>query len=535
MRKLIGQRSPVVAGSPKAQAGAEPMSLAAFMGSRATGPRLNKHPVQQDTHDPTQFDQPARMAAPHPVFGKGGIAMPGMSPAVKPSISTLPVINVKEVAPSPTPIRERKMSTSSVARKYAERMEQDTLAAQRPGASYKDNTRERTMSTPAGLPAFKNTPPPVQPKPDLHRAPIAQSSLPEVRPSPAAFRSTLSPAPPSDFPRSPSRTPDVPVHNSPVIAAPSSPIPRRQSASPNRPPSAPRKSSVSSPVALARPVQTNSKPAFMGPQIISYNASPAFLKSPPSKDVTPSISRLQGRGFVQNMIKVSSNLESDSSGNANSPLSTPEKLDTKKSVLDRWPASPNSTPNVSPKPIPMRKARTFEPSNPSPPAVKQGFPSSIPKRRSQTFTPSTPKATLPSPSPAMSAKSAPATVSSPEKVQSSVVVAAPKHGVGSSNTLVSYIKPVKTGDSPPTETSTPISRPKTPVKSVKFADPPAPVARAKTPVRDVDELGVRKKPSVGKLKQDVGKSVILPSPRSIIKESSSPVGGQPLSHVRHFW
>lgn len=57
----------------------EPMSLAAFMGGRASGPRLNKHAPQADAHDPTQFEQRSHVSAPHPIFGRGGIAMPGMA------------------------------------------------------------------------------------------------------------------------------------------------------------------------------------------------------------------------------------------------------------------------------------------------------------------------------------------------------------------------------------------------------------------------------------------------------------------------
>jgi hypothetical protein len=56
----------------------EPTSLAAFIGGRASGPRLNRHAPQQDAHDPTQFVQPDT-SRPHPIFGRGGIAMPGMA------------------------------------------------------------------------------------------------------------------------------------------------------------------------------------------------------------------------------------------------------------------------------------------------------------------------------------------------------------------------------------------------------------------------------------------------------------------------
>src|SRR5258708_2762796 len=42
----------------------EPVSLAAFIGGRATGPRLNKRAVQQDVHDPTQFEQRTTISTP---------------------------------------------------------------------------------------------------------------------------------------------------------------------------------------------------------------------------------------------------------------------------------------------------------------------------------------------------------------------------------------------------------------------------------------------------------------------------------------
>jgi hypothetical protein len=68
----------------------KPISLAAFMGSRETGPRMNKHAPQQDAHDPTQFEQRRSITSPHPVFGKNGVAMPGLAPkSPGPSIARL--------------------------------------------------------------------------------------------------------------------------------------------------------------------------------------------------------------------------------------------------------------------------------------------------------------------------------------------------------------------------------------------------------------------------------------------------------------
>ncbi|KAF6760294.1 hypothetical protein DFP72DRAFT_1063353 [Ephemerocybe angulata] len=75
LRKIMGQNAVYVPGSPGGRS--EGVSLASFIGGRASGPRLNKHAAQQDAHDPTQYNQPDT-SAPHPIFGKGGIAMPGM-------------------------------------------------------------------------------------------------------------------------------------------------------------------------------------------------------------------------------------------------------------------------------------------------------------------------------------------------------------------------------------------------------------------------------------------------------------------------
>ncbi|KAJ2916753.1 hypothetical protein MD484_g3671, partial [Candolleomyces efflorescens] len=76
LRKIMGQNSVYLPDTP-AGGRSEGVSLASFIGGRASGPRLNKHAPQQNAHDPTQFNQPD-LKASHPIFGKGGVAMPGM-------------------------------------------------------------------------------------------------------------------------------------------------------------------------------------------------------------------------------------------------------------------------------------------------------------------------------------------------------------------------------------------------------------------------------------------------------------------------
>ena len=99
------------------------------------------------------------------------------------------------------------------------------------------------------------------------------------------------------------------------------------------------RSSIYSAVSLARPIQPEPKQPPTAPKIpASAVASPAFQRATTPKDVTPSISRLQGRGFVQNMVKTSLGLEGTSPAPATvSPVPVrPSPGARKGSVLDRW-------------------------------------------------------------------------------------------------------------------------------------------------------------------------------------------------------
>lgn len=398
---------------PLATKRAEPISLAAFMGGRATGPILNKHAPQQDAHDPTQFDQRTRTTAPHPVFGRGGIAMPGMTSKLRQdefstgssrslgtndqtdrrlsspsangpypeavrerSISpqktggrdrtlSTPASSSRNFATAPdvrvtatnTPpkvsgpytnggssgslstseSRDRRLSSPSVASNYMENVRERSLSPQKTGS------RDRTLSTPAG--------PSRSPIPDTRASPfitstgstpVSNNTRPKT-PTREAYTSlgrtstSASPLPPSSRPYTPSRM----THSTSV--------------------SPPQKSPVVTP-SLARPIQPDRRPVTQSPQIPpSSTPSAAFLKPPAQKDPTPSISRLQGRGFVQNMVQVSKQLESPNSA----PI-TPERTGGRKSsVLDRWPGATRSPPNPSPqastKPSPpVRKSVTID-------------------------------------------------------------------------------------------------------------------------------------------------------------------------------
>ncbi|KAG9221008.1 hypothetical protein CCMSSC00406_0002392 [Pleurotus cornucopiae] len=321
----------------------ELMSLAQFMGGRATGPRLNRHMPQQDAHDPTQFEQRTRIDAPHPVFGRGGVALPGLT---RPSTSsgTRAVVGTSQTIEPPKE-RDRRVSTPSTPVQVP-RVEPTYVQPAPSRVSV--SARVRTMSTPSG--------------------PVA--ALKPVESSVKSSRQSFSPSPSISIARSPvqdSFRTATPPRSTPSPAAPATP---RQQTPVIITPSSPPPKSVSTP-SLARPILPDPKPTSQLPNVgASASPSPAFLKIAAQKEPTPSISRLQGRGFVQSMVQASSQIEART---PSPPVekSRPGSGGKRASVLDRWqPNSPSFTPSspppVSPKPAAMRKSKTLDPSASSP-------------------------------------------------------------------------------------------------------------------------------------------------------------------------
>ena len=268
----------------------EASSLAAFIGGRATGPRLNRHAPQQDAHDPTQFVQPD-FSAPHPVFGKGGIAMPGM--ITKP-FETSSSLATKSTTPS-AKNRGEDAGSRTISGSSSEELEGFTSFDRRltPTKEFGATTRDRTISTP--------------------------SYSRSIGTSHELSRSSVSPTP-----RLPNST-----------------------------------------LGLAQPIRPDIKVSSILPQIPStYMPSPAFQKPLSQKDPTPSISRLQGRGFVQSMVKVSAEISSPTTP---SPSKSRPASGRKNTVLDRWP--PNMQADTSPTrptsshPDVMRRSTTFNTTN----------------------------------------------------------------------------------------------------------------------------------------------------------------------------
>jgi hypothetical protein len=294
---------------------AQGVSLAGFMGGSAAGPRLNRHAPQPDAHDPTQFIQPDT-SAPHPIFGRGGIAMPGLASRKEPD-----AISGSESA-------ERYRSASGVKAVWppVQTSYTEKLRDERPISPQKGGSRERTSSAPGSRPPFMSS----SSQSGNWSSPVAnhtragrQSPMKETRATTPVRDRTIS------GPSNPQVTPSI---NTPSLARPIQPIPKTS------------------------------------PLIPSIISSPAFQKpSPSTKDLTPSISRLQGRGFVQSMVKVSSQLD-------DSPSPTPTPADRsrpisaggrKGSVLDRWQPhmqSPSPTQS-SPLSFPMRRSATQEPTS----------------------------------------------------------------------------------------------------------------------------------------------------------------------------
>jgi hypothetical protein len=265
---------------------AQTTSLAAFMGGSGRGIRLNKPAPQANSHDPTQFIQPD-ISTPHPIFGKGGVAMPGM---VTQTFVSNPDSGIDSTGLSkPSPTKKAVWPPVSAPRKTEER----------PVSPEKTGGRSRTIS-----------------------APRPESS------------SGYGVSPTSERSRSPAKEVLVPIRNR-TFSTPPITSPQRSIVTP----------------ALARPIQPLAKKVpIPSSQVPATAPSPAFNKPATQKDLTPSLSRLQGRGFVQNMVKASSQISNSPSPPSSSPSRPASTNGRKGSVLDRWQSTvqPESPTKSSP-------------------------------------------------------------------------------------------------------------------------------------------------------------------------------------------
>jgi len=262
---------------------------------------------------------------------------------------TLSTPDVKPIAPTSSGSWQADRP-SSVASRYRD---EELISAQRTGS------RDRTLSTPSydfkppmSPPAFRNSISSRYTEPTKER-PASPQKLSIRERTLSTPKALISVSPTSDDESAKGRRPASGTSNTSYDTLSS------------KPSSPPQHSPITTP-ALAGPIRPQPRTS-LGPQIsTSPTPSPAFLKPPPQKEPTPSLSRLKGRGFVQNMVKASMQMETSSP--SSSHPSTPEKLGPgarKATVLDRWQhqgsvSPPPTSPPASPKPIALRKTRTVD-------------------------------------------------------------------------------------------------------------------------------------------------------------------------------
>lgn len=542
-----------------------PMSLAAFMGGNASGPRLRRHEPQLDAG--AAYDGRVDHGLVHPIFGHGGVAMPGMvgreagptSPSLWASTSVpqpTPSNSAIQAASSETP-RARTLSTTNVTRRYVEKIEEQASSQ---SSSLKPSglgIRERHQSTPHGtfseLKVSPTLPLPSHPLPQNlggRVVPPAKSSTtelcpkapikPEARPkTPTAdSRSKMAPAivevrskmPSTEFhaktfveePRAKTPGADTtraktPMQSSPTRASFPGAIPWQ---TPRHRPSTQLPSTPTVPPKSPRPPSPMRGTHAPQPQ---RGIAPTFLRPPGSssaKDPTPSISRLQGRGFVQSIVQASDRISGDPQGSPSAtpkhvfPSSSPvpsqggsevrEKGARRASVLDRWTPVMNANANSTPSsPLPVNKIATPSRSH-TPTSMKlvQGQDISVVKTHDTGRS-------------VRSAVSLPAIPKTPHKKADGLPTQDTEEKLGSSTTMISYIKPTKTGDDPV--------------------------------VPDVDEMGVKALEGVqaGEVGMGVSGSSMnhrvvpgTPGKAKTPRASAPPLPsspGKPLSHVRPLW
>lgn len=528
LKKLTGDtRSPVqpnrpreiaATGLPKSTPASQPMSLAAFMGGRATGPRLNRHAPQADSHDPTLFAQ-RTVAAPHPIFGRGGVAMPGMTARGR-------VTDREEHEPAGTPTvssRDRKPSTSQEGASSVRALVQNAEERRRAVAAQKRSelveaesreVRQRAISTPSAAPPSQNS------TPSWKREPIRDhSSTQSSRPTTPGNQSSS-----QGMSRSGRHTPTRPTTPSqPGRVETASPLPQARTPQPTPRTPAPRSPASTATAGLAKPIQPTPRKSYQGPDIqLAQSSSPGYLRTPSTKEPTPSISRLQGRGFVQSIVKASSQVETGpqrSAGNSSpSPVDKERGRDSPKkaSVLDRWQfGSDSSPPIIAPKPVPLRKSRTIDPTLAAVPAspVFQRISPPPHKAIKPDHTGKSLKSVASLPSIYLAAASNASARATPARSEAGGDNASTRRGLGSSTTMISYIKPLKTGDNPPT--SAPPSRPASAASRSRATSP------------EVDEMGIRVR---SRTRSIGGASMVSESTQQERREAGS--SGRPLSHVR---
>ena len=238
--------------------------------------------------------------------------------------TSVPSFTSQEEESLPQPISPRKsgqhdrtISTSSAA-KYLQQSQP------RPPSPQKSGVRERTLSTPVPSTPKSSENAPISSKLETGTSKVGQ------RPASSTKDRLSTPSQPTISSRGMSERPVTPREPSSSAIAPVSP----------------NKSSITTP-SLARAILPEPRSSLQIPFIPNNTVpSPAFQKSPPPKDFTPSISRLQGRGFVQNMVRASIQLENASKSFPSPSASRPSSA-RKSSVFWQTNVNPSSPAPVT--------------------------------------------------------------------------------------------------------------------------------------------------------------------------------------------
>lgn len=367
--------------------------------------------------------------------------------------------------------------------------------------------------------------------------------------------------------RIPSRSPDLDARSPPPTFDSNLPPQKSPTFPPSKPsepfitPKKPAIASTSSPASGAKlPTFSASTPSLPRPEVSTQKAillTPqrrmASLHPQKEKDPTPSISRLKGRGFVQSMVKASSVLEAAAAGSATPEAGKLSPAKSSPSNSNRWKLESScSSPSQPGTSVPTNYRKSWTPSatTPSLRTVTQrkswttlepqkvedslrerparalgqqsassvrvveshhiGRPTHATEHQRVGQSPLMPGSEQ-TEHPPRKAPSLPS-LSTPSRPNTPPPASPGGHGLGSSSTMFSYIKPTKTGDDPTTGPSLPHSRPTTPHSRVS--------AGGLESTQDVDELGHRTGVSLGGRRQRNGMAG-FPAP-----------SGRPLVHVR---
>ena len=421
---------------------------------------------------------------------------------------------------------------STPLKRYIERVELVTSSQSNKTRSERDVPRPRTMSTPSGTHPTHATA-----RPSLSPA----SPRARITPRSPNFDARWTPPPAFD---SISKSPSLPSKSSATAF-----LTTTKSATPSA--SSPAFGVKLSTFSTSTPESSKHKVTPLTPQ----HRAPS-LHPPKEKDPTPSISRLKGRGFVQSMVKASSALEAAATSPTKPEVGRFSPSKHSSPITSRWkPESPlpsSSQPTTTPIPTNFRKS--WAPSAASTPsaqkkaAQRKSWTTSEPLKI-EKFERERPIHTLDQHNTNHSVRvveshhtgrsrdavehqqtgqsmrvpriehtersihEAPSQRSSSASSRPSTPPPASPggHGIGSSSTMFSYIKPMKTGDDHATGHPKPHSRPTTP-KHV--------LADGMASTQDADELGHRTGVDLNGQRQRDGVTS-FPAP-----------SGRPLVHVR---